>query len=108
MLTRELVDAYVDRCLDAESAPRAAELARELSVSRDTLNRWAKDVLGVPVGEYLRARQVDRARRLLEQTTLTATKIAYRTGFGTRRALFRAFARATSMTPGAYRSRLTK
>lgn len=108
MLSIELVHEYVVRCFAAESAPRAAELASQLSVSRDTLNRWAHSVLGRPAGDYLRERQIAHARELLERTHLPLTKVAYRAGFATRRALFRAFVRHTGVTPGRYRSSLTK
>lgn len=108
MLTIELVHEYVARCLAAESAPRATELASQLSVSRDTLNRWARTALGRSAGDYLRERQIVHARGLLEQTGLPLTKVAYQAGFATRRALFRAFVRHTGVTPGRYRSSLTK
>lgn len=108
MLTIELVHEYVDRCLAAESAPRAAELAGQLAVTRDTLNRWSRTILGRSAGDYLRERQIAHARGLLERTSLPLTKVAYRAGFGTRRALFRAFVRHTGVTPGRYRSSLTK
>ena len=104
---KESVDRYLERCFAAETAPRVSELASELSASRDTVNRWALEAVGQSLSEYLKERQVARAVALLRDTRLTTTQIAYRCGFGTRRALYRAFARRMGMTPGEYRKSLT-
>ncbi|MGH9369189.1 MAG: helix-turn-helix domain-containing protein [Thermoanaerobaculia bacterium] len=105
---RERIDEYLAACFANESAPRVTELARHLGLSRNRLDRIARDALGVPPSSYLKRRQLEEAQRLLATTTLSAQRIGYRTGFGTRRTFFRAFHAIIDLTPTQFRFRVRK
>lgn len=89
--------------MSAEEPPRVSELAEVLGVSRETLSRDFAAVYGTPLSAYLKQRQAGYAKRLLAQTELSTTRIAYLCGFGTRRTFYRAFKRATGLSPDQYR-----
>ncbi|HEV7922364.1 MAG TPA: AraC family transcriptional regulator [Thermoanaerobaculia bacterium] len=104
--TEAIVERYLSECFAIEDVPRASELAARCGMSPAQLTRAFVRELGSRPAEFLKGRQVDCAKRLLETTTLTTTEIAYRAGFGTRGTFFRVFRRATGMTPAQYRARI--
>jgi AraC-like DNA-binding protein len=100
---RTAVEEYLDRCFSTEEPPRVSELAAVLGISRETLSRDFASCYGMPLSAYLKQRQIGHAQRLLSQSDLSTTQIAYLCGFGTRRTFYRAFRRSTALTPDAYR-----
>ncbi len=102
-LSTTVVEAYLEWCLKQESPPRSGELARKLGLSRHAFAEAFRAVSDDPPAKYLKRRQIALARYLLETSTLTATAIAYKTGFGTRRTFFRVFADYVGATPGRCR-----
>ena len=86
-----------------EDTPRVSELARLMGMSREALSRKFAEIGGVPLTEYMKERQLARAKALLATSQLTTQRIAYRSGFGTRRTFYRAFRRATGISPAHYR-----
>jgi AraC family transcriptional regulator len=58
---------------------------------------------GCSPGEYLRARRVEHACRLLAQTRLPIAEVAIRGGFSDQSALTKAVRRFTGLTPAAFR-----
>ena len=101
---RSLVDLYLDDCFRHATPPRVGELSYRLGLSPTRLIRAFLAEHGIPPSHYLGAARVDRAKHLLRTTTLSATAIAYRAGFGTRMTFFRAFKRATGLTPDTWRA----
>ena len=76
-------------------------LAREVELSPAHLARAFKETLGRAPHQYLLARRLERARRLLETTGATLSDIAQRTGFADQAHFTRLFKRAFGTTPGA-------
>ena len=74
-----------------------------LGVSRETLTRDFAALQGMPLSAYMKQRQLQHAQRLLMQSDLSTTQIAYQCGFGTRRTFYRAFRRTLDMSPDQYR-----
>ena len=107
MLTdRELsrhVEEYLRACFRAHTAPQVTELAKQLGVSRFTLNKQFRQQHGISLGAYLKQQQIAYAMELLRTTELSIANVAKAAAFGRRRSFHRAFKRATGMTPAAYR-----
>ena len=74
-----------------------------MGLDPSTLTRTVKRYLGVTPRAALRERQIAEASRLLRESKLPVENIGRRVGFGTRATFFRAFARATGLSPGAFR-----
>ena len=100
---RQAVDRYLLRCFAAEETPRVSELAEQLGMTREMLSRAFAAEYGGALSAYLKRRQLVHAVRLLETSDLSTTRIAYQSGFGTRRTFYRAFRRGTGMSPDQYR-----
>jgi transcriptional regulator GlxA family with amidase domain len=98
-------DRYLAECFANATPPHINELARRVGLSPTSLSRAFRAREGVALSEYLKMARVARARELLTTTALPTAAIAYAAGFGTRVTFFRAFRRATGMTPDEYRSR---
>lgn len=101
---RDQIDAYLETCFRRESPPRVKELAHFLDLSRSYLHRVFADTWRTTPSRYLRREEVLVASRLLRDSALKETRVAYKAGFGTRRTLFRAFQKTLRMTPSAYRA----
>lgn len=80
-------------------------LLEHSGLSRRTLERRFKVLLGrTPNGEILRVR-LESARRALARTDLTVAKVAVNSGFHSISYFATAFRRATGLSPVAYRNR---
>jgi len=91
----EMIDAALDTRLTIEM------LAREVGLSPAHFARAFRESLGRAPHQYLLARRLARARRLLETTGVSLSDIAQRTGFADQAHLTRLFKRAFGTTPGA-------
>lgn len=88
---------------NAEADLDLQAIASHSAVSVRTLNRQFRDYLGTtPIG-VLTGIRVDRARRLLETTTLPMDRIAERSGFGSHASLRYHFVRTVGVPPQKYR-----
>lgn len=87
------------------SGLRVSELLRQLSLSRNVLERRFQQLVGrTPKAEIARV-QLAHAERLLAETHLSLDEVAARTGFRDARYLCDVFARRLQITPGAYRAK---
>ena len=80
-------------------------LANRFYISRAYLTRMFKSVTGFTVTEYLTVCRIRKARILLDETKLSITEIADRTGFGNITYFEKVFKDMTHMTPLKYRNR---
>ena len=90
-------------CFDRETPPHVNELARSLRMSLGAFSRAFTTECGEHPSEYLKRAQVARAKTLLATTDLPLNQAGYRSGYGTRVSFYRAFKRATGVTPRKYR-----
>ncbi len=81
------------------------ELALQVFLSKDYLNRIFKETTGLPVNAFLQKLRVEESCRLLTSTDLSVIEIAAACGFGDSKAFYSAFKRQTGLTPGQYRTR---
>lgn len=80
------------------------DVVRATNISRATLERRFRDLLGRTPREEIERIRIDRIRTLLTDTTYSLEKIAELTGFGSPAHLVTAFRRHHNCTPGQYRS----
>jgi len=95
--TRTWMEAHAERPLTV------AAMARHAGCSPRTFARRFRAETGATPLQWLIARRLDRARRLLEVTDLPVEDVAAEVGFGTAAALRVHFRRALRTSPSAYR-----
>lgn len=79
------------------------DIAQVTNRSPSHIVRVFRAELGVPPHRYLIALRVEKARRLLEKTSMSIAEIAYECGFAHQEHLTRLFRRHCDATPAAYR-----
>jgi AraC-like DNA-binding protein len=94
---------YLDECYAQKSAARVSEFAAFLRRNPEYLTRTAVSIVGVPLREYLRTKQLEEAERLIVTTPLPMREIALHAGFGTTSTFYRCFRQAHGMSPGVFR-----
>src|SRR6266571_6784216 len=82
-----------------------ATLSRVAALSPYYLVRVFKAQVGMPPHRYLTVLRVERARQLLEVSSLSVTQIAHRTGFGTVSHFSTVFRARVGVSPSQYRRR---
>lgn len=92
----------VCRLLEGGAEPDVSAVAGELGYSERHLRRLFSDVVGVPIGTYVRATRADRARAAL-RTGMPVTDAIFEAGYGSNRAFYEHGASRLGMTPGRYR-----
>ncbi|MEV6484377.1 helix-turn-helix domain-containing protein [Streptomyces sp. NPDC051576] len=84
------------------------DLARHAGVSVRTLTRRFHAESGVSPLQWLLHQRIERARELLETTTLPMDQVARACGLGTADSLRAHLVRRTGLTPSAYRAQFTR
>lgn len=84
------------------------DLARHAGVSVRTLTRRFHAESGVSPLQWLLHQRVERAKELLETTTLPMDRVATACGLGTADSLRAHLVRRTGLTPSAYRAQFTR
>ncbi len=93
----EFIEANLDQALDLTA------MAAEVNLSAGTFARHFKRSVGVAPYAYVMERRLDRARRLLTETSKPVKEIAATCGFTDQAHLTRLFARRHGTTPSAFR-----
>ncbi len=75
-----------------------------LNVNSDYLGRCFKDVMNVPVWQYISRRRVELACSRLRESNENMEEVAFECGFGSRRQFFEVFKQHTGKTPATYRA----
>lgn len=96
------VEHYLRYCYHRQTAARASELATTLGLTVPYLSRIAPEILGMPLRDFLRRKQIEYAVQLLK-LPMSSKEIALRCGFGTVSTFYRWFRSAFDTTPGAFR-----
>jgi AraC family transcriptional activator FtrA len=82
-------------------------LASKAHLSTRTLSRRFETETGRGALQWITERRVERARTLLEESSMNVTQIAFATGFGSLATFRRNFLRLTGTAPRAYRQTFT-
>ena len=87
----------------ADSDLNVSVIAESLSISPSYLTKVFKDHTGKGVHEYISARRLNEAKRLLRDSGLTIKDISARAGYYNINAFNRMFKKSESITPSSYR-----
>lgn len=100
---------YLDACYRTGKPARAGGFADYLQLARPYLSRRVAQVFGMPLGDFLRARQLERAQQLLRTAAASVTieQIAIYSAFGSAWTFQRRFKAAFGLTPASYRKQVT-
>lgn len=98
----------LQRLLDQHitSATPLRDLAREMHMSESHFCHQVKALLGVAPKTYVREQRIARAMALLQSSPMSSEEIAKTLGYDEPTSFFRAFKRATGLTPGEYRHQM--
>ncbi len=98
-------ETYVQESFDNESPPRVSDLARRLGVPLARFVETFHRITGITPSQYIKLRQIGRAKVLLKTTDLPVGRVAYRAAFGIKKTFYRAFEKHVGMTPEEWRNR---
>lgn len=79
------------------------QICDELKISKYYLSHVFKNYMGIPPMQYITTRRIAYAKRLLQETDLTATAIGEACGYKDHVLFFKAFKKLEGITPTAYR-----
>lgn len=97
----------IEECLrESADAPSVAELARLCQLSERQLARGFKTSKGCSIGHYIAGIRIERAKTLLAGD-MRIKAIAITLGFSSSSPFCYAFRKATGLSPGDYRQRIT-
>lgn len=97
------VVAFVEANI-SDSEVSVDDIASAAAVSRSSLNRKMKSIVGVTPADFLREARVKHACALLTTTNASVTDIAYRSGFTDPKYFSRVFRQTTGKSPSEYRT----
>lgn len=102
-LSTTLSEAVDYMMANIDGAINLSDIAQATNRSPSHVARMFRTELGMPPHRYLINLRVDKARRLLEKTSMSIAEIAYECGFSHQEHLTRLFRRHCDTTPAAYR-----
>lgn len=102
-LSPTLSEAVDYMTANIDSGINLADIARATNRSPSHIARIFRTELGMPPHRYLISLRIEKARRLLEKTSVSIAEIAYECGFAHQEHLTRLFHRHCGTTPAAYR-----
>lgn len=104
--SNSLVKKILELIEEELSNPNASVkyFAGALDLNPDYLGRCFKEVMKIPVGQYIARRRVELACSRLRETNSRMEEIAQECGFGSRRQFFEVFRQVTGKTPASYRA----
>ncbi len=79
------------------------DICRTLGMSRSTLYRFGKSVLGCSINDYIHHVRIKEAKKLLRQTDQSISAIAQACGYTNDTSFYRAFKNQVGKTPNEYR-----
>lgn len=80
------------------------EIAEATSYSATYVSRLYRKMTGVTLTERIARERMERARKLLRETTLPVNQVAEQSGFSDAAYFYKAFKKANGVTPNAYRT----
>jgi two-component system, response regulator YesN len=82
------------------------EVAQEVFMNPDYLDRRFKAETGLSVAQYITQKKIDKAKHYLRNTSMTISEIAYSLGYGSLSSFSSIFKQITSQSPQFYRKKV--
>ena len=79
------------------------QVCKELHVSKYYLSHVFKNYMGMPPMQYVTTRRIAYAKKLLQETDLTATAVGAACGYKDHVLFFKAFKKIEGVTPTVFR-----
>ena len=89
-----------------EETPDIISLSKKVGLNQNTLQNGFQSLFGLSVKEYIQNNRMEKARHLMETTTLNITEITYRIGINSRSYFAKQFKERYAMTPKQYMQKL--
>ena len=83
------------------------QICEDLKISKYYLSHVFKKYMGIPPMQYVTTRRISHAKKLLEETDLSATAIGEACGYKDHVLFFKAFKKLEGITPTAYRRQVS-
>lgn len=80
------------------------DMAKFVAVSRTSLHRKVKNLIGTTPMEFLREARIRKASQMLMQTSASVSQVAYECGFSDPKYFSKCFKAATGQTPTEYKA----
>ena len=101
----EDIDTYIRENLE-DPDTSVESMSQHLLISRVQLYKRMISIKGITPSEYLRAKRIERAERLLHDPGLNVSEVAYKVGFNNPRYFSKYFQEEYGMTPSQYKKQL--
>ncbi|MDE6485444.1 MAG: helix-turn-helix domain-containing protein [Duncaniella sp.] len=98
----ESVTAFVAENI-ADPSVTVDDMAAAVAISRSSLNRKMKSLMGVSPAEFIRESRLSQAEKMLTETDRSIKEIAYDCGFADINYFGKCFKASRGVPPGAYR-----
>lgn len=95
--------AFIEQRIDDEGL-RIDDMADAVGMGRTAFYEKIRQLVGVSPSDFLRQVRMQRARQLVEKSSMTFSQIAYAVGFTDPKYFSKCFKKETGMTPSEYRS----
>ena len=83
------------------------QICEELNVSKYYLSHVFKNYMGMPPMQYITTKRISYAKRLLQETDLTATAVGEACGYRDHVLFFKTFKKLEGITPSVYRKHVS-
>ncbi len=83
-------------------------ICEDLHVSKYYISHVFRKYIGKPPMQYINSKKIDYAKKLLQETDLSATQIGEKCGYPDHAQFFKAFKRSVGITPQAFRRETTR
>jgi signal transduction histidine kinase/DNA-binding response OmpR family regulator/sugar lactone lactonase YvrE len=109
VVTNKMDEKFLNRLINLIEASSEEEnvditnLCREIAMSRSALYRKLKALTGNSIQDFVRMVKLRKASRMLLETTLTISEIAYQSGFPNTKHFSTSFKKQFAKTPTEYR-----
>ena len=97
------LDSWIYNHLE-ETNMNIDELARIMEFGRSSFYRKVNTLTGMTPNNYIRRIRMEKSKELLEETNLTISEVAYKTGFNTAFYFSKCFKDYYGMSPSHYRN----